>query len=352
MIQIPSDILTLTSEPAVLSRHGRLVFANRSAEDILGKDCVGKSVKALFGPDIAGVQASSFVADAPVMGRHYILRVSRSDDVQAIFFSRDDEEPVLMNDAFLCSMRNGLMNIGTSADIGRIRAEELGDHALLSSFASLTKSYYIVLRLLSNVSTVRGIMAGDLPVTLSRIDISELLEKLLGTVALLRPDIDFGVNIDSGCIISADPALLELLMLNLLSNSMIHAHGFSRISVSLMGSGDNVILSVSDNGCGIKADELHSVFSRYRYGFDIGCLGSGTGLGLTVVRGIAEYHGGTVLMESRENSGTTVRASISKKLGTTALHEPKAPYANSMKSILIGLAGCLPPACFTENYMD
>ena len=57
-------------------------------------------------------------------------------------------------------------------------------------------------------------------------------------------------------------------------------------------------------------------------------------------------------MESRENSGTTVRASISKKLGNTTLREPGTPYSGGIKSILIGLADCLPPVCFSENYMD
>lgn len=352
MIQIPSDILTLSSEPAVLCRFGRLIFANRSAEDILGKDCVGKSVKALFGGDITGAQAPSFVADAPVAGRHYILRVSRIDDVQAIFFSRDDDKPVLMNDAFLCSMRNRLMNIGISADNGRLRAEELGDQSLSASFASLSKNYFIVLRLISNVSTVRGILDGDLPVTLSSLDLSQFLHTLLHTVSTLLPQVDFSVNAGDDILINADSNLIELLMLNLISNCLVHARGLSRISVSLIDSGDNVVISVSDDGCGIRAEDLHAVFSRYRYGFDMGRLGSGSGLGLTVVRGIAEYHGGTVLLESRENSGTTVRASLSKRLGTQSLRAPQTPYSDSIKSILIGLADCLPDRCFTDKFMD
>lgn len=352
MIQIPSDILTLTSEPAVLCRYGRLIFANRSAEDILGTDCVGKSVKALFGGDIAETQAQSFVADVPIMGRHHIVRVSRREDVQAIFFSQNNEAPVLMNDAFLCSMRNLLMNIGISADMGRLRAEELGDKTLSASFAALTKNYYIVLRLISNASVVRDILQGDLPVTLSRVNVSELLAGLLGTVGMLCPEVDFGISIDDGITVNADPSLLELLVLNLLSNALVHGEGLSKINVSLLDSGESIVISVSDNGCGIKPEELHSVFSRYRYGFDITRLGGGVGLGLTVVRGVAEHHGGTVLMESRENSGTTVRASISKKLASSALRQPQTPYANSMKSVLIGLADCLPPECFAAEYMD
>ena len=62
MIQIPSEILTLSGEPTVLCRFGKLIFANHSAEDILGSDCVGKSVKALFGTVISDAEASSFVA--------------------------------------------------------------------------------------------------------------------------------------------------------------------------------------------------------------------------------------------------------------------------------------------------
>ena len=158
MIQIPSDILTLSGEPTVLCRFGKLIFANRSAEDILGKDCVGKSVKALFGTVISDAQASSFVADVPVVGRHYILRVARIGDVQAIFFSHDEAPAVLMNDAFICSMRNSLMNIGIVADKGRLKADQLRDRTLSACFASLSKSHYTMMRLLSNISIVKGIL--------------------------------------------------------------------------------------------------------------------------------------------------------------------------------------------------
>ena len=352
MIQIPSDILTLSGEPTVLCRFGKLIFANRSAEDILGKDCVGKSAKALFGTVISDAQASSFVADVPVVGRHYILRVARIGDVQAIFFSHDEAPAVLMNDAFICSMRNSLMNIGIVADKGRLKADQLRDRTLSACFASLSKSHYTMMRLLSNISIVKGILEKNLPVTLSAVELSGFLADLVDTISMLRPDVQFHVSTGEKIIVDADSAMLEILVLNLLSNCLVHARGLSRISLSLIDSGDSVVISVCDDGCGIKADELHSVFSRYRFGFDISHLGKGPGLGLTVVRGIAEYHGGTVLLESREGSGTTVRASISKRLGTQHLREPQVPYADGMKSVLIGLSDCLPEACFSDKYMD
>ena len=59
-----------------------------------------------------------------------------------------------------------------------------------------------------------------------------------------------------------------------------------------------------------------------------------------------------MLLESRENSGTTVRASISKRLGSQYLREPQAPYSDNMKGILTGLADCLPDGCFSEKFMD
>lgn len=352
MIQIPYDILSLSGEPTVLCKFGKLIFANHSAEEILGKDCVGKGVKALFGPVISEAQASSFAADVPVMGRHYILRVTRVGEIQAIFFSREETPAVLMNDAFICSMRNSLMNIGIAADKGRLKADQLGDRTISACFASLTKSHYIMMRLLSNISAAKGILDGTLPVTLSAVDMPRFLSDLVDTISILRPDIDFHVSVGDKLIIDADAALLEILVLNLLSNCLVHAKGLTRISLSLIDSGDSVILSVCDDGCGIKADELHSVFSRYRYGFDMRHMSQGPGLGLTVVRGIAEYHGGTVLLESREGSGTTVRASISKRLGSQYLREPQTPYSDNMKGILTGLADCLPDRCFSEKFMD
>ncbi|MEI3085316.1 MAG: ATP-binding protein [Oscillospiraceae bacterium] len=109
---------------------------------------------------------------------------------------------------------------------------------------------------------------------------------------------------------SIDPALAENLVLNLISNSLTHAAGCPSACVSCIASG--FVISVNDDGCGIAPDKLHFVFDRYRHGFGISDIDHGAGLGLTAALAIANLHGGTLLLESREGSGTTVRASFSR----------------------------------------
>ena len=79
---------------------------------------------------------------------------------------------------------------------------------------------------------------------------------------------------------------------------------------------------------------------------------SGAGLGLTVARSAAHLHGGTLLLESRQDKGTTVRVSLSRHLSCSALKSPGADQEAEVKTVLCGLADCLPDSCYTERYMD
>ena len=80
---------------------------------------------------------------------------------------------------------------------------------------------------------------------------------------------------------------------------------------------------------------------------------SGAGLGLTVARSAAHLHGGTLLLESRQGKGTTVRVSLSRHSEVLGLRSPgESMEEGNMKAVLIGLADCLPDECYTERYMD
>ena len=63
-----------------------------------------------------------------------------------------------------------------------------------------------------------------------------------------------------------------------------------------------VIVKITDNGCGISADEIQRIFNPFYTTKDVG---KGTGLGLSIVYGIIEDHGGTITVESDVGKGTT-----------------------------------------------
>ena len=119
--------------------------------------------------------------------------------------------------------------------------------------------------------------------------------------------------------------------------------------MSLIESKDSLIISVSDDGCGIEPDLMHSVFNKYQDAIDL--TSSGAGFGLTVVRSIARLFGGTLMLESRKDYGTAVRMSVSRIIPDD-FHSPSEDYSTGMRSILEGLADCLPIEAFEEEFMD
>ena len=106
----------------------------------------------------------------------------------------------------------------------------------------------------------------------------------------------------------ADPHLFRRAVTNLLSNGLRHTPRGGQIVLSLeRGGDDDVLVRVTDSGCGIRGEDLPYVFERL-YSPDRSSARSteGTGLGLAIVKSIAELHGGSAAVDSGPGRGTTV----------------------------------------------
>lgn len=97
------------------------------------------------------------------------------------------------------------------------------------------------------------------------------------------------VNDESECFILGDPALIRQLLANLLTNAMRHTPAGTTISVKVQRETDTICLTVSDNGPGIPQGEHERVFERF-YRLEKSRTTSGSGLGLSMVKAIAELH--------------------------------------------------------------
>ncbi|HEY4264303.1 MAG TPA: HAMP domain-containing sensor histidine kinase, partial [Micropepsaceae bacterium] len=105
----------------------------------------------------------------------------------------------------------------------------------------------------------------------------------------------------------ADRRAVSQMVLNLLSNAVKFTLPGGRICVRAANIDSRAIISVEDNGVGIAADDLHRLgkpFVQVRN--QAGILHAGTGLGLALVRALAEKHAGAMRIESQETVGTTV----------------------------------------------
>jgi signal transduction histidine kinase len=106
----------------------------------------------------------------------------------------------------------------------------------------------------------------------------------------------------------ADPNLLRHAVANLLKNAMEATAGMSgqgKILVRAFREGQRVRISVKDNGPGIPAEQIGSVFDPF-----FSTKESGTGLGLTLVQQVVQEHGGTVACSSEPGDGTVFKISL------------------------------------------
>jgi signal transduction histidine kinase len=100
---------------------------------------------------------------------------------------------------------------------------------------------------------------------------------------------------------------------NLLDNALKYSSPGDVITVSCRPAKESVVVSVTDTGQGIPANDLSRVFDRF-YRADKARsrleAPSGTGLGLSIVRSVVEAHGGEVSIDSQEGKGTSVRFTL------------------------------------------
>ena len=342
------DILSLTGEPAILVKQGKIGFANAAAQRLPGV-CEGRKAEELLGLDVGKSPARSYLADTQIQGVNYILRVNRVDGGRLVFLDRQEAAPAILNDAFLYNLRSSLMTLGIAADRLRPSAEDLGNAEMLSDLTALTSSYYKLMRLSSNASLVRDLFEHRAGAVALDLDLSLLCHAVLDAAEEPFPDVHIVREIQSGLHASVDAALFKQMLFNLLSNCFCHARA-TLVQVRLYDTGEHAVLVVSDNGVGIPAQAMHTVFDRYRYTHTLTEMGGGAGLGLTAARGITQMHGGTLLLESREDQGTAVHASFSRRTGIGRM--AATDELCSMRDVLLGLADCLPERYFQARYLD
>ena len=108
-------------------------------------------------------------------------------------------------------------------------------------------------------------------------------------------------------VITADENQLSQALLNILINAFQAAAENPRVALQsrLDRSGREIMLQIADNGHGVPEQDLERIFEFYYTTKD-----AGTGLGLSIAQRIVHQHGGTLEVESRPGSGTTVSARL------------------------------------------
>jgi two-component system phosphate regulon sensor histidine kinase PhoR len=106
--------------------------------------------------------------------------------------------------------------------------------------------------------------------------------------------------------VKADPAKLRQILVNLISNAIKYSPDSTGVMIQATATEDWVRVSIKDHGIGIKKEDRERLFKRFQRIPDPGNRNTaGTGLGLYIVKGLVELHGGEVEVSSTHGKGST-----------------------------------------------
>lgn len=159
-------------------------------------------------------------------------------------------------------------------------------------------------RLIDDLLDTTRIRAGKLTVEPIEVDFSELVMEVVERFSdqLSEANCKVSLSIEPNIIVQCDPFRAEQVIVNLLSNAVKYAHG-TPVSIKLYKDNESAVLKIKDNGPGISAGKLNTIFERFKRGNKHEGI-SGLGLGLYIAKQVMEAHNGQILVASDPHTGT------------------------------------------------
>lgn len=182
------------------------------------------------------------------------------------------------------------------------------DVTLLEQLEVVNRQTTKLARLVDELLDVSRIESGRLEFRVADVDLAALADEVVTRLEMVASEHALVVTRDGGpFIVRGDRDHLEQVLNNLVSNAVKYSPSGRRVDLALGTTPEGlVLLRVTDQGMGIRAAELESIFGLFyrspdREARDVG----GMGLGLYISKEIVDRHGGRIWAESRTGEGTT-----------------------------------------------
>jgi two-component system, cell cycle sensor histidine kinase PleC len=191
-------------------------------------------------------------------------------------------------------------------------------------------SGYHLLTLINDILDLAKIEAGGWSLQETEVDLGKAITE---ACAMVQPRADaagckLGYDVETNLpLVHCDPRATKQILLNLLSNAIKFTPSGGSVTVFARNADDGgICFGITDTGVGISPEDQQRVFQNFGQGrHDVVTQDKGTGLGLPIVKGLVEAHGGHIMLQSQVGEGT----SVSVHLPPTRVRRSRALLAAS-----------------------
>jgi signal transduction histidine kinase len=182
---------------------------------------------------------------------------------------------------------------------------------------SLLEESQMLSRLIEDLRILSLSESGTLQLRKESTDLNALVREILSAfqaqadVKNIRLDANVSADLP---FIDLDPERIHQVFSNLIANALRYVPSGGEIIVHIeLDRRDQLIVTISDNGPGISADDLSHIFDRFYKTHDSG----GMGLGLSIAKNLVEAHHGVITVESEPGKGTNIRFTLPVSSGSS-----------------------------------
>ncbi|WP_373048144.1 sensor histidine kinase [Vulgatibacter sp.] len=221
-------------------------------------------------------------------------------DLQEALHTRDELVSMASHD-----LRTPLTMIQATAESLERRPDDPAHVARQA--ARILRSTRAMTRLVEEIlDTARIQQGGSLPLRCVAFDLVAVVHEKLQQLEALSTSHRFVFHAAPGSLpVRLDLARIDRVLDNLIGNAIKYSPAGGTVAIRLLLHGDEVVLSVRDEGIGIPAGDLPRIFERYHRAKNAASRFAGSGIGLSSAARVVEAHGGRIEVESAEGSGTT-----------------------------------------------
>ena len=193
-------------------------------------------------------------------------------------------------------LRNPLAPIRTAADV--LAYEGLTREQVVSSQRIISRQSTHLARLLDDLLDVARVTQGKMVLRREPVQLSQLIDAALETTRTLIDGRRHHLHVSlppESLVLNVDPHRMTQVLANLLSNAARYTEAGGRIELQVRDGGGPIGIVVRDTGIGIPSEALGSIFDMFaQVDNDHRAHDGGLGIGLALVRGLVELHGGSV----------------------------------------------------------